>query len=61
MVTTKGNNCVVRYLDNMIVLDGDRAAIHAEADSIVRRFSASAKQYQVIEDTDEHIVLMVRK
>ena len=60
MIKTKGDNCEIRYFDNMIVLDGERAAIHAEATSILRRFASSSKHYTVYEDSDEHIVLLVR-
>jgi len=61
MVTMKSQDCVVRYYPDMIVIDGDAETIHAEADSILRRFAASSRALLIAEDTGEHIVLKTKE
>ena len=60
MVVMKSQDFVVKYYPDMIVIDGDTEAIHAEADNILRRFAASSRAFQVSKDTSDHIVLVVK-
>lgn len=61
MVTIKSQDCVVKYYPGMIVIDGDAEIIHAEAESILRRFAASSRALLIAEDTGDHIVLKTKE
>lgn len=57
----KKQDCVVKYYPDMIVIDGDVEAIHAEAENILRRFAASSRALLIAEDTGHHIVLRAKE
>lgn len=61
MVTIKNQDCVVKYYPDMIVIDGNAEIIHAEADSILRRFAASSRALSIAEDSGDHIVLKTKE
>ena len=55
------SKCTISYHSDLIVLSGDKQAIHNEADKILRRFAHSARPYQVQEDTADRVVLATRR
>ena len=57
----RNQDCIVKYYPDMIVIDGDSDIIHAEADSILRRFAASSRAFLIAEDTCDHIVLKTKE
>ena len=57
MYTRKDSDCTIRYRGNHIILSGPVAAIHMEAERILRRFAHSARPYQVKSERADCIVL----
>ncbi len=59
MYTRKDAGCTIHYRGNHIILSGSVAAIHMEAERILRRFAHSARPFQVKSNRVDCIVLAV--
>lgn len=58
MTVLREHGLEIRYYPGRIELWGEVAPIHVEADRILLRFRYSTTPYKIIEDGDDHMVLV---